>query len=496
MMEDLDPLTASKMSASMGPNDANGADSNGGHSSPSPGTPPPAAVPEREAPPPPSPPGAPPGAPSAGNDALPPPPPYDSVMMDTGARDHGVADPTESIFAARNDIEIAVSDPVKQGDGVGAFMSYKVTTKTSLPGFRQPQTTVIRRFRDFDYLEAQLQRAFRGIVIPALPEKSAVQKFQMQDEFVEDRRRALQVFLCRVAFHPILGSSAELRQFLEQPEDEWAYTVARERAEEGGAAQKVSKVLDMFRGWGHSASNLVHGKSDDSSEDPDYLRFREYVNILEGHTSECHRQAARIVRKRGKLQAAMRDLGQASQGLGQFEREPLKQCFGVLSARCDHVSGVLEAADARLAAAFEAPLKEASRTIKSVKFTMADRSAALSAFAQAQADTELRRARLTKLRGTPGIRQDRVIEAERDLSIATQRQQEARTTYDTVVERMGSELQRFQRDRSAELAKTLQSFVEMQVEEARELLTAWEGALNEIRPLVAQQQDMARSQML
>jgi hypothetical protein len=33
----------------------------------------------------------------------------------------------------------------------------------------------------------------RGVIIPPLPEKNAVQKFQMSTEFIEDRRRALQV---------------------------------------------------------------------------------------------------------------------------------------------------------------------------------------------------------------------------------------------------------------------------------------------------------------
>ena len=37
-----------------------------------------------------------------------------------------------------------------------------------------------------------------GIIVPPLPEKSAVQKFQMTTEFIESRRRALQVFINRV----------------------------------------------------------------------------------------------------------------------------------------------------------------------------------------------------------------------------------------------------------------------------------------------------------
>lgn len=37
-----------------------------------------------------------------------------------------------------------------------------------------------------------------GIIIPPLPEKNVVQKYQMTAEFIEQRRKALQVYLNRV----------------------------------------------------------------------------------------------------------------------------------------------------------------------------------------------------------------------------------------------------------------------------------------------------------
>lgn len=37
-----------------------------------------------------------------------------------------------------------------------------------------------------------------GIIVPALPEKNVVQKYQMTTEFIEVRRRALSVYLNKV----------------------------------------------------------------------------------------------------------------------------------------------------------------------------------------------------------------------------------------------------------------------------------------------------------
>ena len=39
-----------------------------------------------------------------------------------------------------------------------------------------------------------------GIIVPALPEKNVVQKYQMTTEFIEIRRRALAVYLNKVVW--------------------------------------------------------------------------------------------------------------------------------------------------------------------------------------------------------------------------------------------------------------------------------------------------------
>lgn len=52
---------------------------------------------------------------------------------------------------------------------------------------------VVRRFRDFTWLQSKLQERHKGVILPPLPEKSAVHKLQMDAAFIEMRRAALQV---------------------------------------------------------------------------------------------------------------------------------------------------------------------------------------------------------------------------------------------------------------------------------------------------------------
>jgi hypothetical protein len=171
---------------------------------------------------------------------------------------------------------------VRQGEGVGAFVSYKVRSShnptnaaaASAAGF-SPAAEAVRRFRDFSWLRAALAASNRGTIIPPLPERSAVQKFAMTPKFVEARRAALEVFLRRCAAHPRLRASRELRLFLEAAEDEFALEVARSAAAGGpgpggapaaagvAAAAGAQRAASVAAGWMRSltaaTSALVAG---------------------------------------------------------------------------------------------------------------------------------------------------------------------------------------------------------------------------------------------
>lgn len=63
---------------------------------------------------------------------------------------------------------------LRSGDGMGAYMTYLVTTKTTLPSFKEPEVFVRRRFSDFLGLYYRLSEKFMcmGYIVPPAPEKS------------------------------------------------------------------------------------------------------------------------------------------------------------------------------------------------------------------------------------------------------------------------------------------------------------------------------------
>lgn len=86
-------------------------------------------------------------------------------------------------------------------------MQYKVVTVTQLSSYKNPESIVRRRFREFVALDQMLKGRFRGYFIPPRPEKNAVEGQRMKEDFIEERRAALEKYLNRLAAHPDIGPS-------------------------------------------------------------------------------------------------------------------------------------------------------------------------------------------------------------------------------------------------------------------------------------------------
>ncbi|GAX81957.1 hypothetical protein CEUSTIGMA_g9385.t1 [Chlamydomonas eustigma] len=389
------------------------------------------------------------------------------------------------------DLEISVVEPTKQGEGVSAHICYKVRSRPLLSGpTAPPASEVVRRFRDFSWLQYKMQERHKGVIIPPLPEKSAVQKFQMGTDFIEQRRRALQVYLSKVVSHPVLKEVPELNTFLRANEEEWTMEMARWQAETAASSKPaVGGAMQWFRNLQHSAQNMVSGRSDDSSEDPAYLKVRDYINSLEAHLVEAQRQAGRLARKEGELAAALAEFGNAAEGLGKFDSQGLlRGSFDILCARAGQVATTSRQRAERLSATFEIPLQQQARAIKSVQSAMSDRSVALSAYVLAKGDLDSKKLRLARLRATPGLSEGKVVEAERETMDAEEKVCITKLAYDTIVSRMTEELNRFQKERSVELSILLKELALTQAQSASENAQAWSSLLADIQ----QQQQMVR----
>mmetsp|Transcript_2580 Transcript_2580/g.7693 ORF Transcript_2580/g.7693 Transcript_2580/m.7693 type:complete len:429 (+) Transcript_2580:371-1657(+) len=407
-----------------------------------------------------------------------PPPPYESVIMsdaDVSLRSGAPQDPPPPRF------EITVSDPIKQGEGVNAFMQYRVRTKTTMPHYHSTTLDVIRRYSDFAFLHQRLFEQNRGIIIPPIPEKNVVQKYQHTAGFLAKRRAALEKFINRVGSHPALAESDDLRAFLEDNDGAWQIVLARANAEHGGGAKKtLAGAVAMMRELGSSGLALIGASStrgEDSEESPDYLKVREYIYQLEAHLSDVQKQASRLIRKQEALAATLHDFGSSMIALSKFETGSLAAGFKTMGDKTESLVRDAHEHNYTLTQTLDAPLKEFVRLVQSAKATMADRGAALAAAQAARGDVAHKRSKLTKLRGTPGIRENKVADMEHELNEAQRRVEVTQATFDQIVARMATDFARFQAERADEMAMVLRAFASAQAAAAARAAEAWQSLL-------------------
>ncbi|KAG8459677.1 hypothetical protein KFE25_003129 [Diacronema lutheri] len=122
-------------------------------------------------------------------------------------------------------VQMSIGEPISEGFGPRKYTTYRITTDirdhilhSTLSGGELALANGVscrRRFSEFLKLRGELLDACPGVIVPPLPEKQTVGRFD--PEFVEKRRRALSSFLCSCAVHPILATTPQVSSFCEWP---------------------------------------------------------------------------------------------------------------------------------------------------------------------------------------------------------------------------------------------------------------------------------------
>lgn len=368
----------------------------------------------------------------------------------------------------------SVSDPVKLGNGVQAYISYRVSTKTNMAEYRGPEKIVIRRYNDFVWLQERLAEKYKGVFIPPLPEKSAVEKFRFSAEFIELRRRALDVFLNRITSHPQLRLSEDLRNFLQADEELWAAEKAR--TQEGSVFQKrPGDFMQIFKDVQSKVTDIVLGKDKPAEEsNPDYEKLKHYILELEDHLGEAQKQSFRLAKHHKDLGQALLDFGKAIKALGSCEGANLGRAFTELGSQSELLSSKLQKQGQDLMMNFEEPLKEYVRTVQSIKTVMTDRAQAFRQQRELMEAAKLKEINLEKLRV---VRPDKLAEAEADFKETRIQSEEACKRFEVIVKSMHQEMVRFQDQRTRDLSIVFYEFARTQAQVAKDTADTWRTLL-------------------
>ncbi|CAB4000236.1 Sorting nexin-12 [Paramuricea clavata] len=141
----------------------------------------------------------------------------------------------DAYAAPANFLEVDVVSPETHGVGKKRYTDYEVRMRSNLPIFKLKNSSVRRRYSDFEWLKAELERDSK-IVVPPLPGKALKRMLPFrgddgifEDEFIEERRQGLEAFVNRIAGHPLAQNEKCLHMFLQDSTIDKNYTPGKVR---------------------------------------------------------------------------------------------------------------------------------------------------------------------------------------------------------------------------------------------------------------------------
>lgn len=463
------------------------------------------------------------------------PPSYADVIFspfegENGGNVNGVESPSQksesSMVMSRSGsssseyLKITVSNPQKEQEssnsivpGGNTYVTYLITTRTNVPEFGGSEFSVRRRFKDVVTLSDRLSESFRGFFIPPRPDKSVVESQVMhKQEFVEQRRVALEKYLRRLAAHPVIKKSDELRVFLQVQGKlplpistdvasrmlDGAVKLPKQLFGDSGTVVAPHEVvqpakggrdlLRLFKELKQSVANDWGGsKPPVGEEDKEFLEKKEKMNDLEQQLSSASQQAESLVKAQQDIGETLGELGLAFIKLSKFENE--EAVFNSQRIRAAETKVVATAAVK--ASRFYRELN--AQTVKhldafheylglmlAVHGAFSDRSSALltvqtllSDLSSLHSRAEKLEAASSKIFGGDKSRIRKLEEMKETIRVTEDAKNVAVREYERIKENNRTELERFDRERHADYLSMLKGFVINQVGYAEKIANVW-----------------------
>jgi sorting nexin-3/12 len=116
------------------------------------------------------------------------------------------------------------------------ILSLSLPRQTNIPIFKLKESSVRRRYSDFEWLKKELERDSK-IVVPPLPGKALKRQLPFMggdgifdEEFIEERKKGLEEFVNKISGHPLAQNERCLHMFLQEPVLDRSYVPGKVRS--------------------------------------------------------------------------------------------------------------------------------------------------------------------------------------------------------------------------------------------------------------------------
>ncbi|KAF8630138.1 hypothetical protein AX15_003091 [Amanita polypyramis BW_CC] len=341
---------------------------------------------------------------------------------------------------------ISVDDPQKVGDPIRPYIMYTVYTRTTSPLFQRSSFSVLRRYSDFRWLYETLSANNPGVVVPPVPEKSALNRFD--EQFIRQRRLALEKCTQKIANHPVLCKDSDLRTFLES--DTFALDIKHRKAElaheRGGLMASIGQSITGPR---------FH------ETDEWFDKQKSYLDGLESQLRGLAKAVELVAKQRQELAIAAGDFAQSVTDLAEADiGQHLSTSLAGLANIERKYQELQNAQSEQDMVTFLSTADEYTRLIGSVRNAFSSRIRVYHSYKQSESDLLRIKQVHEKERAQGRISSDRLAYSLSRIAEYERRAMEARQEYEHVSKLVKTEMARFERERVEDFKDALKTFLE------------------------------------
>ncbi|XP_072527651.1 sorting nexin-1 [Salminus brasiliensis] len=379
------------------------------------------------------------------------------------------------------ELNIAVTNPEKMGEGMNAYMTYKVSTQTTLPAFHSKTFSVRRRFSDFLglYEKLSVKHNLMGCIIPPPPQKSVVGmtkvKVGKEDpssaEFVEKRRAALERYLQRVVSHPALLQDSDVQEFLER--EELPRAVNTQALSGSGFLKMINKASDAVNKMTikmNESDNWFESKLQEVENEEQLLRrLHASVDSLVNHRKELCSNTAMFAKsvamlgsseENSALSRALSQLAEVEDKLEQLHQEQAFSDFFILTEL----------------------LADYVRLLGAVRGCFEQRMKAWQRWQEAQ--TTLQKKREAEAKLLWANKPDKLQQAKEDLTEWEAKVGQCERDFERISSTLRKEVHRFEKEKCRDFKHHIVKYLESLLRSQHRAVKCWEAFLPEAKAIV------------
>ncbi|XP_020283860.1 sorting nexin-2 [Pseudomyrmex gracilis] len=382
-------------------------------------------------------------------------------------------------------LKITVTSPQKIGDGMAAYVAYKVETQTNMLIFKKRHFSVMRRFSDFLGLHDKLTEKYlrNGRIIPPAPEKNVIGTTKMKmsgdknqeqnsgstSDFIERRRAALERYLNRTATHPVLSIDPDFREFLEADIELPKAT--------NTSALSGKGVMRLFNKVGETVNKITY-KMDES--DMWFEEKTSQIDSLDIQLRSLHSAVDCLTIQRKELANFTGATAKSIAVLGHGEPgASLGRALAQLAETLEKVEVIRRTQSNSDLYQFGEMLRDYVALIGAIKDVFHERVKVFQNWQHAQ--LMLNKKREQKARLEQSGRTDKTSQAATEVIEWEAKVNRGQEEFDNISKMIKEEVERFELVRVQDFKKQLIDYLESMLQHQNQLIKYWESFLPEAR---------------